>query len=161
VWGGGSQDGNPSHPLSPKMQNLPQNRQNLVEPPVPHVAGVPEVTKMSPRKVTWQVGCRGRNRQFPANSLINGYNNKRFSQNIGREFLSTLLQCQSLPSSFPMSCVSEFSPYILVTEDFGGRKALSWIRKGQNFGWKLISGLRANFWWFWWIDNCSYMQQKN
>jgi hypothetical protein len=46
--GGGSQDGNPSHPPSPKMQNLPQNRRNLAEPPVPHVAEVPEVTKMSP-----------------------------------------------------------------------------------------------------------------
>jgi hypothetical protein len=39
-------------------------------------------------------------RQFPANSLMNGCSKKPFYQSRGGELLSTLLQCQSLPTSF-------------------------------------------------------------
>ncbi len=58
-------------------------------------------------------GCGGRSRQFPVNSLINSYKKKLFYQNRGGEVVSTLLQCQSLPTSFHMSCESKYSAYIV------------------------------------------------
>ncbi len=46
--GGGSQDGDPNHPPITQDAESPQNRRNLAELPIPHVAGVPEVAKLSP-----------------------------------------------------------------------------------------------------------------
>jgi hypothetical protein len=87
------------------MRNLLQNRRNLAESPVFHVAGVPKVPKLSQEVANMSPECRqcvakgshvtsgvrGRRHQFPAYSLINGYNKKPFSQNRGRELSSTLL----------------------------------------------------------------------
>ncbi len=72
-------------------------------------------------------GCGGRSRQFPANSLINGYIIETFYQYRGGELLSTLLQCQSLPTSSPKSCESEYSAYIV-------NAPLHKLRRGGEFG---------------------------
>jgi hypothetical protein len=56
-------------------------------------------------------GVGGQSRQFPANSLMNGCSKKPFLSNRGGELLSTLLQCQSLPTSFPTSCENGYSAY--------------------------------------------------
>jgi hypothetical protein len=93
------------------------------------IANPPNFSKMSAKcrhgKSCEKCGCEGRSRQFPANSLINGYNKKPFSQNRGGELLSTLLQCQSLPTSFPTSWESEYSAYIV-------NSPLYKLRRGGN-----------------------------
>ncbi len=58
-------------------------------------------------------GVRGDRTPFPAYSLINGYLKKPFSQIRGGKHSSTLLQCQSLPTSFPRAVRSEYPAYIV------------------------------------------------
>ncbi len=73
----------------------------------------------------WDGEGGGRSRHFPANSLINGYNKKHFSQNRGGEPSSTLLKCQSLPTSFPTSCEDKYSANIV-------NSPLYKLRRGRN-----------------------------
>ena len=137
MWGGGAAkmatQAIPPPPrcgIPPKIRGIWQSRQ------FPTWQGVPEVAKMLPNfskmsakcrhgKSCDKCGCEGRSHQFPANSLINGYNKKPFSQNRGGELLSTLLQCQSLPTSFPTSWESEYSAYIV-------NSPLYKLRRGGN-----------------------------
>ena len=55
-----------------------------------------------------------RGRHFPASSSINGYNKKPFSQVRGGKPSSTLLQCQSLPTSSLRAVRSEYPAYIVA-----------------------------------------------
>jgi hypothetical protein len=70
--------------------------------------------KKAPRGVMWPVFCGVREGQFPAYSSINGYNKKPSSQVRGGKPSSTLLQCQSLPTSFPRAVRSKYSENIVA-----------------------------------------------
>jgi hypothetical protein len=124
--GVGSQAGDPCHPPPPpKMRNCPQNWRILAESPVPTTwqrsLKMPTGRKKAPtgrqvdaKGVTWPVGCGVRGRHFPAYTLINGYIKKPFSQIRGGKPSSTLLQWQSLPTSFPRAVRSEYPAYIVT-----------------------------------------------
>ncbi len=121
MWGGGSQAAEtatqaipppPRCGIPPKIGAIWQSCQS------PHGRGPlksPKCRQMSPKchqgKSRDKWGCGGRSRQFPANSLTNGYIKKPFYQNRGGELSSTFLQCQILPTSCPTSCESKYSPY--------------------------------------------------
>ncbi len=116
----------------PKRRNCPQHWQILAESPVPPTwqrsmktptgrKKAPTGRKKAPtgrlvdtKRVMWPVWCGVRRRHFPAYSSIKGYNKKPFSQIRGGKPFSTLLQCQSLPTSFPRAVRSEFPAYIVA-----------------------------------------------
>jgi hypothetical protein len=98
------------------MRNCPQNRRILAESPVPPMwqrsLKTPTGRQVDAKGVMWPAGCRGRGRHFSAYSLINSYNKKPFSQIRGGKPSSTLLQWQSLPTSFLRAVRSEYPAYI-------------------------------------------------
>ena len=126
MWGGGAAkmatqaiSPPPRCGILPKIGGIWQSRQFPTRQGVPKVAKMSpkccqNVAKMSPREVTWQVRVQGEKLPISRQFFNNGYNKKPFFQNRGGELLSTLLQCQSLPTSFPTSWESEYSAYIVM-----------------------------------------------
>ncbi len=126
MWGGGQQDGYPSHSPPPQEAELSPNSAEFGRLTSSHyLAVVPENANRPPsvRQGKWEdangppsVGQQShvtsvvtvRERHFDAYSSINGYIKKPFSQTRGGKPSSTLLQCQSLPTSFLRDVRSEY-----------------------------------------------------
>ncbi len=71
-------------------------------------------SQVDAKEVTWPVGCGVRGRHLPAYSFINGCIKKPFSQIRGGKPSSTLVQWQSLPTSFLRAVRSEYPAYIVA-----------------------------------------------
>ncbi len=105
-----------------------QNRRIDAEFSPPHVAEVPEDAnrmqesanwtptgrQVDAKRVAWLGGCGVWGHHLAASSSINGYYKKPFSQIRGGKPSSTLLQCQSLPTSFLRAMRSEYPAYIVA-----------------------------------------------
>jgi hypothetical protein len=132
MWGGGSKMVTKQSPPPPQEAQLSPKSGDSCGITSPHHE-VPEDTNRAQegtnrpqegtKGVTWPVGCRVRGRHFPAYSSINGYNKKPFSQIRGGKPSSTLLHCQSLPTSFPCAVRSEYPASIV---------ALLYISRGRG-----------------------------
>jgi hypothetical protein len=144
--GWGQQNGNPSHPPSPRGGIVPKiggfcmthqfesrgrgpwrRHQSAKWAP----RGCKKTLTVGAEGVTWPVWCGVKGRHFPVQSSIKGYIKKTFSQNRGGKPSSTLLQCQSLPTSFPRAVRSEYPAYIvahLYISRGRGLFGLSWHR---------------------------------
>ncbi len=131
MWGGGmgAAKWQPKPSPLPKRRNCPQiGRFCLTHQFSPCGRGPwrrQQSTKWAPRGcqktptvgaegVTWPVWCGLRGRHFPVHSSINGYIKKPCSQIRGGKPSSTLLQYQSLPTSFPRAVRSEYPAYIVA-----------------------------------------------
>ncbi len=127
--GGGQQDGYPSHaPLPPVGRILPKIGGIAISHHVTGLRVTPSVREWSakcPRVVlqgvTWPVWRGVRKRDFFIYSSIKGYFKKPFYKTGVRKPSSTLLQCQSLPTSFLRAVRSEYPANIVFALSRGGR----------------------------------------